>query len=205
MTVIRQQDFIDSVADSLQYISYYHPADYIKALGDAYEREQSAAAKDAILVRNSDEFGLLLRGLFAFVLTGIVCAFVVIRRGRITERCKRADGVQEEHCCHAGVFRKMVIRQHAGVLLGLVVDFRAKDIALCAQAVHPLRVKIFNRDVRILDDELRGFFERFTLRTREHFRGSPLAGKREQIRTLYALGDFHYVRKIHFYQSLQVC
>src|SRR4249920_766447 len=48
MTVIRQNDFIQSIADALQYISYYHPADYIRALGRAYEREQSAAAKDAI-------------------------------------------------------------------------------------------------------------------------------------------------------------
>ncbi|MBB5189571.1 fumarate hydratase class I [Silvimonas terrae] len=48
MTVIRQDDLIESVADALQYISYYHPADYIKALGEAYEREESPAAKDAI-------------------------------------------------------------------------------------------------------------------------------------------------------------
>jgi fumarate hydratase class I len=39
---------VQSVADALQFISYYHPADYIRALGRAYEREQSAAAKDAI-------------------------------------------------------------------------------------------------------------------------------------------------------------
>jgi fumarate hydratase, class I len=48
MTVIKQQDLIDSVADALQYISYYHPMDYIEALGRAYELEESAAAKDAI-------------------------------------------------------------------------------------------------------------------------------------------------------------
>src|SRR3982750_3189360 len=47
-TAIRQNDLIDSVAAALQYISYYHPADYIKHLARAYEREQSAAAKDAI-------------------------------------------------------------------------------------------------------------------------------------------------------------
>jgi fumarate hydratase class I len=45
---IRQDDFIASVADALQYISYYHPVDYIKALAAAYEREESAAAKDAM-------------------------------------------------------------------------------------------------------------------------------------------------------------
>ena len=48
MTVIRQEDLIQSVADALQYISYYHPMDYITALGRAYEQEQSPAAKDAI-------------------------------------------------------------------------------------------------------------------------------------------------------------
>ena len=48
MTVIKQQDLIDSVADALQYISYYHPIDYIEALGRAYELEQSPAARDAI-------------------------------------------------------------------------------------------------------------------------------------------------------------
>jgi fumarate hydratase class I len=48
MTVIKKADLIQSVADALQFISYYHPADYIRALGRAYEREQSGAAKDAI-------------------------------------------------------------------------------------------------------------------------------------------------------------
>ena len=45
---IREADFIDSIADALQYISYYHPVDYIRNLSAAYEREESAAAKDAI-------------------------------------------------------------------------------------------------------------------------------------------------------------
>jgi fumarate hydratase class I len=48
MTVIRQEDLIASVADALQYISYYHPMDYIKSLADAYRREESPAARDAI-------------------------------------------------------------------------------------------------------------------------------------------------------------
>ncbi|MGB8261031.1 MAG: fumarate hydratase [Terracidiphilus sp.] len=48
MSVIRQEDFIASVAAALQYISYYHPVDYIVSLAKAYEREQSPAAKDAI-------------------------------------------------------------------------------------------------------------------------------------------------------------
>jgi fumarate hydratase class I len=48
MTVIRQEDFIASVAGALQYISYYHPVDYITSLAKAYEREESPAARDAI-------------------------------------------------------------------------------------------------------------------------------------------------------------
>jgi len=48
MTVIREADVIDSVADALQYISYYHTPDFIRAMGRAYEVEESAAARDAI-------------------------------------------------------------------------------------------------------------------------------------------------------------
>ncbi|MGB0081402.1 MAG: fumarate hydratase [Terracidiphilus sp.] len=48
MTVIQQEDFIASVAGALQYISYYHPEDYIRSLAQAYEREQSPAARDAM-------------------------------------------------------------------------------------------------------------------------------------------------------------
>ncbi|MBI3101380.1 MAG: fumarate hydratase [Burkholderiales bacterium] len=48
MTTIRQEDLIESIAAALQYISYYHPADYIEHLARAYEREQSPAAKDAM-------------------------------------------------------------------------------------------------------------------------------------------------------------
>ncbi len=47
-TIIKQEDFISSVADAFQYISYYHPVDYIKALYEAYQEEQSPAAKDAM-------------------------------------------------------------------------------------------------------------------------------------------------------------
>lgn len=48
MTLIRQQDVIQSVADALQYISYYHPPDFIKAVKQAYDREESKSAKDAM-------------------------------------------------------------------------------------------------------------------------------------------------------------
>ncbi len=48
MTTIKQEDLIQSVADALQFISYYHPKDYLAHLARAYEREQAPAAKDAI-------------------------------------------------------------------------------------------------------------------------------------------------------------
>ncbi|NYT69108.1 fumarate hydratase [Pusillimonas noertemannii] len=47
-TLIKEDDLIQSVADAVQFISYYHPADYIQHLARAYEREESPAAKDAI-------------------------------------------------------------------------------------------------------------------------------------------------------------
>jgi fumarate hydratase class I len=48
MAIIKQNDVIQSVADALQYISYYHPIDFIQSLAAAYEKEQSPAARDAI-------------------------------------------------------------------------------------------------------------------------------------------------------------
>jgi len=48
MTTIKQEDFIQSIADAYQFISYYHPVDFIKAMAEAYEHEESPAAKNAI-------------------------------------------------------------------------------------------------------------------------------------------------------------
>jgi fumarate hydratase class I len=48
MAVIKQEDFVQSIADAFQFISYYHPVDFIRSLAEAYEREASPAAKDAI-------------------------------------------------------------------------------------------------------------------------------------------------------------
>jgi len=78
MTTIRQQDFIESVADALQYISYYHPLDYIEALGAAYRAEESPAAKDAIgqILTNSRMCAEGHRPICQD--TGIVVAFVKI-------------------------------------------------------------------------------------------------------------------------------
>jgi fumarate hydratase class I len=78
MTVIRQQDFIDSIAGALQFISYYHPSDYIRALSDAYRIEQSPAAKDAMaqILTNSRMCAQGHRPVCQD--TGIVVAFVRI-------------------------------------------------------------------------------------------------------------------------------
>jgi len=78
MTAIRQADLIQSVDDALQYISYYHPADYIAALGAAYEAEQSEPAKDAIaqILTNSRMCAEGHRPICQD--TGIVVAFVKV-------------------------------------------------------------------------------------------------------------------------------
>lgn len=78
MTAIRQQDLIDSVADALQFISYYHPQDYLQALAAAYRMEESPAAKDAMaqILTNSRLCALGHRPICQD--TGIVVAFVKV-------------------------------------------------------------------------------------------------------------------------------
>jgi len=78
MITIQQEDFIASVADALQYISYYHPADFIHALAEAHRQEQSPAAKDAIaqILTNSRMCAEGKRPLCQD--TGIVVAFVKV-------------------------------------------------------------------------------------------------------------------------------
>ena len=84
MTVIRQDDLIDSVADALQFISYYHPVDFIQAVNEAYEREESPAAKDALaqILINSRMSAMGRRPLCQD--TGIV---TVCWDGRVLGRC----------------------------------------------------------------------------------------------------------------------
>lgn len=81
MTVIRQQDFIDSIEDALQFISYYHPLDYVKAVEQAYLKEESQAAKDAMaqILINSRMSAEGKRPLCQD--TGIVTCFVKIGMG----------------------------------------------------------------------------------------------------------------------------
>ncbi|MCC7549345.1 MAG: fumarate hydratase [Burkholderiales bacterium] len=78
MSTIRQSDLIESVADALQFISYFHPLDYIEALGQAYQAEESLAARDAIaqILTNSRMCAEGRRPICQD--TGIVVAFVRI-------------------------------------------------------------------------------------------------------------------------------
>ncbi|MFC3095787.1 fumarate hydratase [Alteromonas sediminis] len=81
MAEIRQQDFIDSIEDALQFISFYHPLDYVKAVEKAYENEQSQAAKDAMaqILINSRMSAEGKRPLCQD--TGIVTCFVKVGMG----------------------------------------------------------------------------------------------------------------------------
>ena len=78
MTPIKQEDLIRSIADALQYISYYHPVDYIESLAAAYKAEESPAAKDAIaqILTNSRMCAEGHRPICQD--TGIVVAFVKV-------------------------------------------------------------------------------------------------------------------------------
>ncbi len=91
MTLIKQSDFIQSIQDALQYISYYHPADYISALGAAYKLEQSPAAKDAIaqILTNSRMCAEGKRPICQD--TGIVVAFVKVG---MNVRFEGQDGIE---------------------------------------------------------------------------------------------------------------
>jgi fumarate hydratase class I len=81
MALIREADLVQSVADALQYISYYHSPDFIQAMGAAYELEQSPAARDAIaqILTNSRMCAEGHRPLCQD--TGIVVVFVKIGMG----------------------------------------------------------------------------------------------------------------------------
>jgi len=78
MTVIKQEDLIQSVADALQFISYYHPVDFIRAMREAWEKEESPAAKAALtqVLVNSRMCALGKRPICQD--TGIVIAFVEV-------------------------------------------------------------------------------------------------------------------------------
>ncbi len=78
MPIIKTQDLIDSVADALQYISYYHPKDFVDAMYSAYKREESKPAKDAMaqILINSRMSAIGKRPICQD--TGVVCVFVKV-------------------------------------------------------------------------------------------------------------------------------
>lgn len=78
MAVIKSEDLINSVAEALQYISYYHPKDFIDAMYEAYQREESKPAKDAMaqILINSRMSAIGKRPICQD--TGMVCAFVKV-------------------------------------------------------------------------------------------------------------------------------
>lgn len=119
MTTIRQEDLIASVADALQYISYYHPLDYIKALGKAYEREESPAARDAIaqILTNSRMSAQGRRPICQD--TGIVVAFVKVgmdvrweSQMSVTDMVN--EGVRRAYSNPDNVLRASVVADPAG-------------------------------------------------------------------------------------------
>jgi fumarate hydratase class I len=119
MAVIREQDFIQSIADALQYISYYHPADYIRALGEAYAREQSPAAKDAIaqILTNSRMCAEGKRPICQD--TGIVVAFVKVGMavqwyGSLSLEHMVNEGVRRAYTSHDNPLRASMVNDPAG-------------------------------------------------------------------------------------------
>ncbi|MFZ3088254.1 MAG: fumarate hydratase [Methylotenera sp.] len=119
MTIIKQEDFIQSVTDALQYISYYHPADYIHALAEAYEHEESPAAKDAIaqILTNSRMCAEGKRPLCQD--TGIVIAFVKVGmnvhfQGDLSLEQMVNEGVKRAYLYPENKLRASIVSDPAG-------------------------------------------------------------------------------------------
>lgn len=119
MTLIKNEDFIQSVMDALQYISYYHPADYIQALGAAYKLEQSPAAKDAIaqILTNSRMCAEGKRPICQD--TGIVVAFVKVGmnarfEGNLSLEEMVNEGVRRAYLLPENTLRPSIVNDPAG-------------------------------------------------------------------------------------------
>ena len=117
--LIKSEDFIASVADALQFMSYYHPVDFIRALGEAYQLEKSPAAKDAIaqILTNSKMCAEGKRPICQD--TGIVVAFVEV--GTDVQWESGADiealvneGVHRAYLAPENPLRASVVRDPAG-------------------------------------------------------------------------------------------
>ncbi|HLX28270.1 MAG TPA: fumarate hydratase [Casimicrobiaceae bacterium] len=120
MRNIRQADVIQSVADALQYISYYHPQDYITALAEAYRAEQSAAARDAIaqILTNSKLCAQGHRPICQD--TGIVVAFLKVGMNASFSDATMSlsdmvnAGVREAYLDAGNPLRASIVRDPAG-------------------------------------------------------------------------------------------
>lgn len=120
MTVIKQDDLIESVADALQYISYYHPLDFIEAMKEAYDKEESSAAKDAIaqILVNSRMCATGHRPICQD--TGIVTIFVKVGMDvqwdgatmNVDEMIN--EGVRRAYTCPDNVLRASILADPAG-------------------------------------------------------------------------------------------
>lgn len=116
---IRQADFISSIADALQHISYYHPADYIIALGKAYEREESPAARDAIaqILTNSRMCAEGHRPVCQD--TGMVAVFLKVGMNvrwdaELSVEDMVNEGVRRAYCHSDNVLRASIVADPAG-------------------------------------------------------------------------------------------
>ena len=119
MTIVKQEDFIQSVADALQFISYYHPEDYIQALGEAYAIEESPAAKDAIaqILTNSRMCAEGKRPLCQD--TGIVVAFVKVGmnvkfESQLSLEAMVNEGVRRAYLHPDNTLRASIVNDPAG-------------------------------------------------------------------------------------------
>ena len=112
MSIINQEDFIQSIADALQFISYYHPADYIQALGEAYKLEKSIPAKDAIaqILTNSRMCAEGKRPLCQD--TGIVVAFVKVGMNVQWESNVTTELMDVERMVNEGVHRAYLMPEN---------------------------------------------------------------------------------------------
>lgn len=119
MTVIKKNDLITSVADALQYISYYHPKDFIEAMTEAYYKEENPAAKDAIaqILINSRMSAMGHRPVCQD--TGIITAFVKVGMDvqwdtDMTLQQMIDEGVREAYRNAENPLRKSIVSDPAG-------------------------------------------------------------------------------------------
>lgn len=119
MPIIKSEDFIGSIADSLQYISYYHPVDFVQAMARAYEQEKSQAAKDAIgqILLNSRMCAIGHRPLCQD--TGIVTVFIKLGmncrfEGTMTIQQMVDEGVARAYSDPSNPLRKSIVSDPIG-------------------------------------------------------------------------------------------